>query len=67
MDKSEQSTSLYQHDELCGYGFAKIGEKGMMKSHFIMCVRLYYLPNISHNKMERRKHLTTSPVYGLYI
>jgi hypothetical protein len=31
VDKSEQSTNLYQHDELCGYGFPKIGEKGMMK------------------------------------
>lgn len=32
-------TSSDQHDELCGYGSAKIGEKGMMKSRFIMCVR----------------------------
>jgi hypothetical protein len=31
VDKSEQSTNLYQHDELCGYGFPQIGEKGMMK------------------------------------
>ncbi|MBE6851819.1 MAG: MBL fold metallo-hydrolase [Ruminococcus sp.] len=32
-------TSPDQHDELCSYGSAKIGEKGMMKSRFIMCVR----------------------------
>ncbi len=32
-------TSHDQYEELCSYGSAKISEKGMMKSRFIMCVR----------------------------